>query len=203
MPAVSAGLLIYRRRPAGLEVLLVHPGGPYWAKKDAGAWSIPKGEAEPGELGEARPVPERDVAWRRPAPAKPRLRAAATDLLVVARRETREETGLEPPGRPSRRWAASRPVTTSSSTPGRSSSTATPRRSSATSSRWSGRRARDGRRGSPRSTALLGSTSDGTREDRPRAAPLPRRPHGRRRRRVKRSVYRSTPLARWGILPRL
>jgi predicted NUDIX family NTP pyrophosphohydrolase len=98
MPAVSAGLLIYRRTAAGLEALLVHPGGPYWAKKDSGAWSIPKGEAEPGELGAARPVPERDAAWRRPAPAKPRLAASQADLLVVARRETREETGLEPPG---------------------------------------------------------------------------------------------------------
>ena len=40
----SAGLLLFRRTSAGLEVLLVHPGGPYWAKKDDGAWSIPKGE---------------------------------------------------------------------------------------------------------------------------------------------------------------
>ncbi len=74
----------------------MHPGGPYWAKKDAGAWSIPKGEAEPDELGEARPVPARDAAWRRPAPAKPRLRAAAADLLAVAKREFREETGFDP-----------------------------------------------------------------------------------------------------------
>ncbi len=109
MPKISAGLLIYRRAVDSnaaaadrgatcLEVLLVHPGGPYWAKKDLGAWSIPKGEAEPDELGEARPAPERDAAWRRPAPAKPRLAAAQADLLAVARRETREETGLEPPG---------------------------------------------------------------------------------------------------------
>jgi len=40
----SAGLLMYRRRGSALEVFLVHPGGPFWAKKDAGAWSIPKGE---------------------------------------------------------------------------------------------------------------------------------------------------------------
>lgn len=84
MPAVSAGLLLYRRTPPGadgraagapghLEVLLVHPGGPYWAKKDAGAWSIPKGEAEAGELG-----------------------GPAAGLLNVARREFREETGLDP-----------------------------------------------------------------------------------------------------------
>jgi len=40
----SAGLLLFRESAAGLEVLLVHPGGPFWAKKDDGAWSIPKGE---------------------------------------------------------------------------------------------------------------------------------------------------------------
>ena len=45
----SAGILLYRRRDGGLEVLLVHPGGPMWAKRDAGAWSIPKGEYEPAE----------------------------------------------------------------------------------------------------------------------------------------------------------
>jgi predicted NUDIX family NTP pyrophosphohydrolase len=49
MAKESAGILLYRQRPAGLEVLLVHPGGPFWAKKDAGAWSIPKGEIAPGE----------------------------------------------------------------------------------------------------------------------------------------------------------
>jgi predicted NUDIX family NTP pyrophosphohydrolase len=95
MPAISAGLLLYRRSDDGVEVLLVHPGGPYWAKKDAGAWSILKGEAEPGELGEAGPVPERDAAWRRPARAKPRLTAAQADLLAVAKREFREETGFD------------------------------------------------------------------------------------------------------------
>jgi predicted NUDIX family NTP pyrophosphohydrolase len=95
MPAVSAGLLLYRRVPdpatgtRRLEVLLVHPGGPYWAKKDAGAWSIPKGLAEPEELG-----PEPATA----AAAKARNRAAGADLLKVALREVREETGLEPEG---------------------------------------------------------------------------------------------------------
>ena len=49
MPVVSAGVLLFRHGPAGPEVLLVHPGGPFWAKKDLGAWSIPKGECEPGE----------------------------------------------------------------------------------------------------------------------------------------------------------
>jgi predicted NUDIX family NTP pyrophosphohydrolase len=95
MPTVSAVLLLYRRLEdpetceRRLEVLLVHPGGPYWAKKDAGAWSIPKGEVEPDELG---PAPATVTA------AKARNRAAGVDLLAVARREVREETGLEPEG---------------------------------------------------------------------------------------------------------
>ena len=45
----SAGILLHRRAPAGTEVLLVHPGGPFWARKDLGAWSIPKGELAEGE----------------------------------------------------------------------------------------------------------------------------------------------------------
>ena len=45
---ISAGILAFRRR-AGLEVLLAHPGGPFWAKKDDGAWTIPKGLVEPGD----------------------------------------------------------------------------------------------------------------------------------------------------------
>ena len=49
MPRRSAGILLYRRSAGTLEVLLVHPGGPFWAKKDLGAWSIPKGEYEEGE----------------------------------------------------------------------------------------------------------------------------------------------------------
>jgi len=65
MPKTSAGILLYRRRQGLPEVFLVHPGGPFWAKKDAAAWSIPKGEAAPGE-----------------------------DLLSAARREFQEETGL-------------------------------------------------------------------------------------------------------------
>ena len=66
MPRRSAGLVVHRRRNGGLEVLLVHPGGPFWAKKDLGAWSIPKGEIDPGE---------------------------ESDPLLVARREFAEETG--------------------------------------------------------------------------------------------------------------
>ena len=49
MPRKSAGILLYRRRAEGPEALLVHPGGPFWQKKDLGAWSIPKGEYEDGE----------------------------------------------------------------------------------------------------------------------------------------------------------
>jgi predicted NUDIX family NTP pyrophosphohydrolase len=49
MPKESAGLLLYRVKDGALEVFLVHPGGPFWNKKDEGAWSIPKGEPNPGE----------------------------------------------------------------------------------------------------------------------------------------------------------
>ena len=66
---VSAGVLLFRRRERGLEVLLAHPGGPFWHDRDAGAWTIPKGAVEDGE-----------------AP------------LAAARRELAEETGLAPEG---------------------------------------------------------------------------------------------------------
>jgi predicted NUDIX family NTP pyrophosphohydrolase len=69
MPRQSAGLLLFRRRAGWLEVFLVHPGGPFWARKDQGAWSIPKGEYQPGE-----------------------------DPLAAARREFAEETGIVPEG---------------------------------------------------------------------------------------------------------
>jgi predicted NUDIX family NTP pyrophosphohydrolase len=73
MARPSAGILLYRRRTAGPEVLLVHPGGPFWKKKDLGAWSIPKGECEEGEDPRAcalrefeeelgAPPPDRDLA---------------------------------------------------------------------------------------------------------------------------------------------
>jgi predicted NUDIX family NTP pyrophosphohydrolase len=61
---ISAGIVAFRRRPE-LEVLLAHPGGPFWAKRDAGAWTIPKGLVEPGD-----------------------------DLIAAARREFAEETNL-------------------------------------------------------------------------------------------------------------
>ena len=49
MPKLSAGLLLYRTGEDGLEVLIAHPGGPFWARKDDGAWSIPKGEYNSGD----------------------------------------------------------------------------------------------------------------------------------------------------------
>lgn len=64
----SAGILLFRRGEAGTEVLLVHPGGPFWAKRDRGAWSIPKGEIEDGEG--ARECALRELAEELgPAPA--------------------------------------------------------------------------------------------------------------------------------------
>ena len=49
MAKESAGLLLYRKRPGKIQFLLVHPGGPFWKNKDEGAWTIPKGEIQPGE----------------------------------------------------------------------------------------------------------------------------------------------------------
>lgn len=49
----SGGILLYRRGATGLEILLAHPGGPYWTRQDYGSWSVPKGLAEPGEALEA------------------------------------------------------------------------------------------------------------------------------------------------------
>ena len=69
MPKRSSGILMYRQPLAGIELLLVHPGGPLWAKKDWGAWSIPKGEYSGDE-----------------------------DPLTVAKREFEEETGARPEG---------------------------------------------------------------------------------------------------------
>ncbi len=52
MPVKSAGVVAFRMRDGSIEVLLVHPGGPFWRNKDLGAWSIPKGEYDPGEAPE-------------------------------------------------------------------------------------------------------------------------------------------------------
>jgi predicted NUDIX family NTP pyrophosphohydrolase len=69
MPQISAGLLLYKLEQSELQVLLVHPGGPFFRNKDAGAWTIPKGEVQEGE-----------------------------DLLATASREFAEETGVAPSG---------------------------------------------------------------------------------------------------------
>lgn len=53
MPRISAGILMYRHGDTGIEILLVHPGGPFWRNRDLGAWSIPKGEFLEGENPEA------------------------------------------------------------------------------------------------------------------------------------------------------
>lgn len=53
MGTPSAGILMYRRRDGNVQVLLVHPGGPFWRRRDLGAWSISKGEPAPGETNEA------------------------------------------------------------------------------------------------------------------------------------------------------
>jgi predicted NUDIX family NTP pyrophosphohydrolase len=74
----SAGILLYRRGEAGLEVLLVHPGGPFWAKKDLGAWSIPKGEHDDGE--DARACALREFAEETGSAAAP---GELTDLGSV------------------------------------------------------------------------------------------------------------------------
>jgi len=65
----SAGVLLYRRSAAGLQVFLVHPGGPFWAKRDSGAWTVPKGEIDADE-----------------------------EMLEAAKREFREETGTRVDG---------------------------------------------------------------------------------------------------------
>jgi predicted NUDIX family NTP pyrophosphohydrolase len=70
-PRISAGILAYRFRSGGLEVLLVHPGGPFFAKKNLGSWTIPKGEVDEGDL----------------------------DFEQTARREFEEEVGLPVPAR--------------------------------------------------------------------------------------------------------
>lgn len=72
MPVFSAGLLLHRRAGDVMEVLIGHPGGPFWAHKDDGAWSIPKGEYEPGE--DPWEAARREFAEElgRPAPDGPR-----------------------------------------------------------------------------------------------------------------------------------
>lgn len=73
MPVISAGLLLYRRSPSAIEVLLVHPGGPFWRRKDFGAWTIPKGTVgtDEGLLEAARREFAEETGVRIDAPAQP------------------------------------------------------------------------------------------------------------------------------------
>jgi predicted NUDIX family NTP pyrophosphohydrolase len=73
MPVRSAGILLFRRREEEIEVLLAHPGGPLWAKRDLGAWSIPKGEYDHSEDPEAAARREFAEEIGSPAPAGPAL----------------------------------------------------------------------------------------------------------------------------------
>jgi predicted NUDIX family NTP pyrophosphohydrolase len=71
MAKESAGILLYRIGPDGPKVLLAHPGGPFWAKRDLGAWSIPKGELEPGEDPRASALREFEEELGTAPPAGP------------------------------------------------------------------------------------------------------------------------------------
>ena len=104
----SQGIVPYRRSNKGLQVLLVHPGGPFWQSRDLGAWSIAKGEYDEGELPEA-----------------------------AARREFREETGRSPRG-PCSIWVSCASERANSSLLSRWKTISIPRRCAATCLRWNG-----------------------------------------------------------------
>lgn len=72
MAQTSAGILLYRRRSGGTEVLLVHPGGPFWRARDQGAWMIPKGGIEPGEEPLAAAIREFEEELGSAVPGIPR-----------------------------------------------------------------------------------------------------------------------------------
>jgi predicted NUDIX family NTP pyrophosphohydrolase len=87
MPSRSAGILLHRGSGDALEVLLVHPGGPYWARKDAGAWSIPKGEHDESEDSRAAAVREFEEETGQPLPLPPEQLA---DLGTIRQRGGKE-----------------------------------------------------------------------------------------------------------------
>ena len=127
MPKLSAGLLLYRITDGDVEVLIGHPGGPFWARKDEGAWSIPKGEYVEGE-----------------------------DPWTVAQREFEEELGKAPPDGPRIDFAPlkqpSGKVITAFAVRGDLDLEGT----SATRSRSSGRKGRVTSASIPKSTASVG-----------------------------------------------
>src|SRR2546430_10582828 len=129
MTAESAGLLLYRVRASGPEVLLVHPGGPFWKNRDEGAWSIPKGEIEPGETA-----------------------------IDVARREFEEELGRPAPESEFMPLGSVRQAGGKVCTRGPRRATSTRTRCRASPSRSSGRLVQAGSRPSPRPTGPSGST---------------------------------------------
>lgn len=86
-PPLSAGVLLFRRPNGAVEVLLVHPGGPYWAKKDAGAWMIPKGGVDAGETEAEAAVREYEEELGSPLAAIPfplcRIKQAGGKIVEV------------------------------------------------------------------------------------------------------------------------
>jgi len=85
VPVTSAGLLLYRRAGPSLQVLLVHPGGPFWQRKDLGAWTIPKGEVTDGEalLEAARREFQEETGYTIDAPAEPLGHVRLTSGKVI------------------------------------------------------------------------------------------------------------------------
>ena len=136
VPKRSAGILLHRVRDGEREVLLVHPGGPFWAKRDDGAWSIPKGEYAEGEDPRACALREFEEELGTPLPPGTEL----AELGTVQQAPARSSPRSAPPA------------------------TSTRTRSAATRSRSSGRRGRAGCRSSRRSTAPAGSAIEQARE---------------------------------------
>jgi predicted NUDIX family NTP pyrophosphohydrolase len=94
MAKTSAGILLHRERGGAREVLLVHPGGPFWARKDAGAWSIPKGEYEEGDDPRACALREFEEELGSPLPAGTDL----TELGTVRQSGGKVITAYAAPG---------------------------------------------------------------------------------------------------------
>ena len=87
MPKRSAGILVYRQRPEGIEVLLAHPGGPFWRTRDLGAWSIFKGELDAGEdaTAAARREFAEETGWVADGPLQPlgEIRQAGGKVVIA------------------------------------------------------------------------------------------------------------------------